>query len=218
MYNNHFQHIERMYDCLNCWNYDCPFLTSSSHCATVFPEAFSQKWTPRNWLWPNSLVFGWPHFWQNKCSGVRRFFGVRPCALTAAAASSAFLLRQAVVLGTLWSCGAGMGAAGTGATAGGGRSSGAAAGTGIGAAVDIGSREGAAARTRCLACPEPSSLMANSKAECPCLSGSGIFDSTGGRSSEATNGAAKGSMFCCSTSLSCLFFRELCLCTNKDND
>ncbi len=111
-----------------------------------------------------------------------------------------------------------MGAAGTGATAGGGRSSGAAAGTGIGAAVDVGSREGAAAGTRCLACPEPSSLMANSKAECPCLSGSGIFDSTGGRSSEATNGAVKGSMFCCSTSLSCLLFRELCLCTNKDND
>ncbi len=83
-----------------CPNYVCPFFTSSSHWATVFPEACAQKWTPRNWLWPNSLVFGWPHFWQIKCSGVRLIFGVRPCALAAAAASSAFLRRQAVVLGT----------------------------------------------------------------------------------------------------------------------
>ncbi len=66
-----------------------------------------------------------------------------------------------------------------------------------------------------LACPEASSWMENSKDKCPCLSGAGSFDSTQRRSSEATNGAVKGSTFCCKTSLSCLFFWKLCLCTKK---
>ncbi len=43
-------------------------LISSIHCSTVFPEALAQKWMPRNWLWPNSFVFGLPHFLQTYCS------------------------------------------------------------------------------------------------------------------------------------------------------
>lgn len=30
----------------------------------------SQRPLHKKWQWPKSLVFGWPHFWQNKCSGV----------------------------------------------------------------------------------------------------------------------------------------------------
>ncbi len=56
---------------------------SSIHCATVFPDAFAQKWTPRNWLWPNSLVLGCPHFWQRNGCGICRFLGVKPCAAAA---------------------------------------------------------------------------------------------------------------------------------------
>lgn len=70
-------------------------LISSIHCPTVFPEALAQKWTPRNWLWPNSFVFGLPHFWQRYCSESR--FRGNP---RWAASSSAFLRRQAVVRGT----------------------------------------------------------------------------------------------------------------------
>ncbi len=71
------------------------FLISSIHCSTVFPEALAQKWMPRNWLWPNSFVFGLPHFLQTYCS--QGLFRGNP---RWAASSSAFLRRQAVVLGT----------------------------------------------------------------------------------------------------------------------
>ncbi len=112
-----------------------------------------------------------------------------------------------------------------GAVTSGGRSPGAAAGGGrsLGvAAAGSGRSPGAAAGAVAVivgrwpfACPEASSWMENSKDECPCSSGAGSFDSTGKRSSEATSGAVKGSMFCCKTSLSCCFFLELCLCTKR---
>ncbi len=75
-------HVQQLFATRTYWKnlfvclayFVCPFLTSSSHCATVFPEAFAQKWTPRNWLWSNSLVFGWPHFWQLLFRGLSFFF------------------------------------------------------------------------------------------------------------------------------------------------
>ncbi len=222
----------------------CPLLTSSIHCATVFPDAFAQKWTPRNWLWPNSLVFGCPHFWQRNCCGICRFLGVKPCAAAAAAASANLFRRHAVVLGTLLTSGAANGtgapATGTGAAPTGRGVAVDAAGTG--AVVDVCAAAGTGAEAgmvevaksrgtwgweeeveigggwpweRGAACPDASWGVANSKDECPCWIGSGSFGSTGGSCSEATKGAVKGSMSCCNTSLSCLFIRALCLCTEK---